>query len=218
MFNLISLITTVGYLGIFAIIFAESGLLVGFFFPGDSLIFTAGFLASQNILSLPILLPLVIVAAILGDGFGYYCGQKFGPKIFIREDSFFFKKSHIAKANLFFTKHGGKAIILARFMPVVRTFVPVVAGVGTMRYKKFAAYNIIGGLLWSCGLILAGYFLGRSVPNIDHYLLPIIFLIIILSLLPSIFHVIRDDESRAQIIIIAKKMGNKVRRRKPSLR
>ncbi len=200
-----SIIKTVGYLGVFAIIFAESGLLVGFFLPGDSLLFTAGFLASQGVLHLWILIPIVFVAAVIGDSTGYSIGKKLGPKIFTRKDSFLFRKSHLHQANEFFQKHGGKTIVLARFVPVVRTFVPVLAGVGLMKYRTFLSYNVIGGALWAIGLTLGGYFLGRIIPNADKYLLPLVAVIIVISILPGVVHVLRSASNRAKIISYIKK-------------
>jgi len=191
-FDLIALIKTAGYVGLFGIIFAESGLLIGFFLPGDSLLFTAGFLASQNILNIWILMGLTFIAAVAGDSVGYWFGNKVGDKIFTKEESLFFKKDNIQKAEEFFKKHGSKTIVLARFVPIVRTFVPILAGVGTMHYRRFLIFNIIGGALWTIGVSLLGYFLGNLIPDIDKYLLPIILLIIILSLLPNIIHLIRS--------------------------
>jgi membrane-associated protein len=186
MFDVVELIKTVGYLGIFGIVFAESGLMVGFFFPGDSLLFTAGVLASAQFLNIWILIPLVFSAAILGDNIGYWIGRKAGEKLFDRENSFFFRRSNAEKAKQFFAEHGSRAVILARFVPVVRTFVPVVAGIGKMDYKKFFLFDLIGGVVWGIGLPLAGFLLGTSVPDIDRYLLPIIAVIIFLSLIPVI--------------------------------
>jgi membrane-associated protein len=199
MFDLIPLIKTAGYLGLFGIIFAESGLFFGFFLPGDSLLFTAGFLASQGFLNVYILAPLLFVAAVAGDSVGYAFGYRVGPKIFKKEDSIFFKKEYLVKAQEFFAKHGGKTIILARFVPIVRTFAPILAGVGKMHYRTFLAYNLIGGLLWAVGLTFLGYFLGRTIPNVDKYLLPIILGIIFVSFLPTIFHLLRDENLRKKL-------------------
>lgn len=186
------LIETLGLIGIFAIIFAESGLFFGFFLPGDSLLFTAGLLVSQDILPL---YPLIIgcaIFAIIGDSVGYAFGKKIGPRIFTKEDSFFWNKNHIEKSHKFFEKYGPKAIILARFMPIVRTFTPILAGVGTMEYKTFLRYNIIGGVCWVIGLVLFGYFFGKLIPNPDKYLLPVIGFIIIVSILPALREVINS--------------------------
>lgn len=194
--NLIWLIKAGGYIGLFAIIFAESGLFLGFFLPGDSLIFTAGFLASQNILNIWILIPILFLGAVLGDNFGYSFGRQVGPKIFKRKDSLFFHRDNLNKANLFYQKHGPKTLILARFMPVIRTFAPILAGVGSMDYRKFFIFNLIGGALWTTSLPLLGYYLGQVVPNIDKYLLPIILGIILLSFLPSVIQLIKSGECK----------------------
>lgn len=198
--DLITLIKTVGYLGIFAIVFLESGLMIGFFFPGDSLLFTAGFLASQGILDIKILVVGCFLAAVLGDSIGYYIGQKFGRKLFKKEDSIWFHKNHLNRAQRFYDKHGGKTIILARFIPVIRAFAPVVAGVGLMRYKRFVAFNLIGGVLWAIAIPTLGFYLGSAIPDVDKYLLPIVGLIIIASVLPAVHHVLTDIEIRASLI------------------
>ncbi len=197
--DLVALIKTAGYLGLFFIVFAESGLLIGFFFPGDSLLFTAGFLASQGFLGIVPLILLMAVAAILGDNVGYAFGRRIGVKIFTREDSVIFHKAHLERARVFYEKYGGKTIVLARFMPVVRTFAPIVAGVGQMNYGQFVFYNFFGGLVWGLGMPLAGYFLGRTIPNVDHYLLPIILLIILISIAPPLWHALKDKEDRKRI-------------------
>ncbi len=197
--DLITLIKTAGYAGLFGIIFAESGLLIGFFLPGDSLLFTAGFLASQGYLDLIPLILITLSGAILGDSFGYTFGRKIGYKIFNKENSLFFHKDNLERADRFYKEHGGKALILARFMPVIRTFAPILAGVGKMRYRTFIFYNVIGGVLWATGLTYLGYYLGNVIPNIDKYLLPIIIVIITLSSLPTIFHILKNKTHRRQI-------------------
>ena len=199
-FDLVSLIKTAGYFGIFGIVFLESGLLIGFFFPGDSLLFTAGFLASQGYLDITILILGCFIFAVLGDSIGYYIGKNLGPKIFNKDNSIFFQKKHLERAQKFYDKHGGKTIILARFMPVVRAFAPVVAGAGKMDYRRFVFFNLIGGVFWAVGITLAGYYLGRLIPDVDKYLLPIIGLIIIASILPGLHHILVDAEIRASII------------------
>jgi membrane-associated protein len=188
------LIQTIGYLGIFLFVFAESGLFFGFFLPGDSLLFTAGLLASQGYFDIATLILLIVLGAIGGDQIGYLFGRKIGPKIFTRDESFFFKKKYIADAETFYQKYGKKTIILARFVPIVRTFVPILAGVGNMHYKTFVIYNILGGILWGLGIPLLGYFLGENIPNIDAYLIPIILLIIFASILPSIFSFVNKNK------------------------
>lgn len=199
MFDLIPLIKATGYIGLFFITFAESGLLIGFFLPGDSLLFTAGFVASQGILDIFILVPLLFLAAVFGDTVGYTFGNRVGPKLFKKEDSLLFNKENLKRAEIFFKKHGAKTIVLARFLPVVRTFAPILAGVGQMPYPVFFFYNVLGGLIWSCGLLSLGYFLGRIVPNADTYILPIIVLIIVVSALPQLIHIIKNKKLRKQL-------------------
>jgi len=199
-FDLSQLIQTVGYLGVFTIVFLESGLMIGFFFPGDSLLFTAGFLASQGYLDIKILIIGCFIAAVAGDSIGYYLGQKFGRKLFSRKDSIWFHQDHLTRAQNFYDKHGGKTIILARFIPVIRAFAPIVAGIGLMRYKRFVVFNLIGGVLWAILIPLAGYYLGSLIPDVDKYLLPIIALIIIASVLPALHQVLMDAEVRAAFI------------------
>lgn len=195
-FSLSELIKVAGLLGLFGIIFAESGLLVGFFLPGDSLLFTAGFLASQGFFNILVLAAICFAGAVLGDSFGYAFGKKIGPRIFTKDESLFFQKKHLERARAFYEKYGGKTIVLARFMPVVRTFAPILAGVGQMRYRTFLFYNIFGGFFWAIGLTFLGYWLGSIIPNVDRYIAPLVFLIIILSVLPPIIHILRDPEKR----------------------
>lgn len=183
-FNIETLIRTVGYFGLFLIIFAESGLLFGIFFPGDSLLFTAGLLASLGVLNIWILIPVVVFAALLGDSVGYWLGSKFGDKVFNKDNSILFDKKYVLRAQDFYTRFGARAVILARFIPIVRTLIPTVAGIGKMEYGKFFKFNIIGGVLWGTALPLLGFYLGKAIPNIDHYLLPITLAIIIVSFVP----------------------------------
>lgn len=191
MFDLLGIIGTAGYIGLFAIVFAESGLFFGFFLPGDSLLFTAGFVASQGSLNIIILLISLVVAAILGDSVGYAFGRRVGPKIFTREESRFFKPAHVVRAHNFFLKYGKKAIFLARFLPIVRTFVPIVAGVAQMPYQEFLAYNIIGGASWVGSMLLIGYFLGSLLPDAEKYLHVIVVAIIVLSFLPMLYEFLK---------------------------
>jgi membrane-associated protein len=186
--DLPALVQWAGYVGLTTIIFVETGLLVGFFLPGDSLLVTAGLLCSQPGFALNIWLlgAILTVAAIVGDTVGYNIGRATGPRIFTREDSLFFNKKHLLRAQAFYERHGGKTIILARFMPIVRTFAPVVAGVGAMRYRSFLAYNVIGGVLWIWSMLLTGYILGRYVPGIAQHIEKVILVVIFLSILPGI--------------------------------
>ena len=178
-----------GYAGLTAIVFCETGLLAGFFLPGDSLLVTAGLVASQGHLDIVKLGLLLTAAAIAGDSVGYAIGFYVGPKIFNKEESFFFRKQHLERTHAFFEKYGGKTIILARFVPIVRTFAPTVAGVGRMSYKKFLSYNVIGGTLWVWGMLAIGYFLGETVPNVEKHLHVILLVVIFVSFLPVIFEI-----------------------------
>lgn len=210
--NLITLVKTAGYAGMFFIIFAESGLFIGFFLPGDSLLFTAGFLASQGYLYIIPLALLTWAGAILGDNVGYAFGNKIGPAIFNKEDSLLFRKDHILKAQNFYNKYGGKTIILARFMPIIRTFAPILAGVGKMKYREFLFYNFIGGSIWGLGMPLLGYFLGSTIPNIDQYLVPVILVIIFGSILPPIGHFLKEKHNRDEVKKLINKLSNLVRK------
>lgn len=190
------LIEAVGLAGIILVIFAESGLFFGFFLPGDSLLFTAGLIASQGTIDIWWLVIGCAVAAIVGDSVGYAFGKRVGPALFSREDSFFFHKKHAERARDFYERHGKKTIILARFVPIVRTFAPIVAGIGGMAYKTFLSFNIIGGLAWTFLLSLSGYFLGRAFPETERYLNLIIVSIIVLSLVPILIEWLRERRKK----------------------
>jgi len=205
----LQLIESGGYLIIAAIIFAECGLMVGFFLPGDSLLFTAGVLASSAAASLTdgrfqlnifVLLPLVFLAAVIGDQVGYLFGSKMGPRLFRREDSRFFHKKHLVRAEHFFEEHGTRTIIIARFIPIVRTFTPIVAGIGSMRYRTYLLFDIAGALLWAVGVTLAGYlvgtFLGNTFP-VDKILLPLIAVIVLVSLLPALREYLKHRKQKS---------------------
>ncbi len=205
--DLTSIIKTIGYIGIFAIIFAESGLLIGFFLPGDSLLFTAGLLAStkipntsQNYLNLWILIGIVFAGAVLGDSVGFTFGFRVGRKLFRRENSRLFKKENLIKAQGFYERHGPKAIVLARFVPIIRTFAPIVAGIGKMNYRTFIVFNVVGGALWAASVPMAGYYLGKLFPklNIDKYLLPIIAVIIVVSAIPAALNFLRSNKKKKE--------------------
>ncbi len=192
-----TLLETFGTIGLLLVVFAESGLLIGFFLPGDSLLFTAGVFAAKGDLTLPIVLVGVFVAAVLGDQVGYAFGHKVGPALFRRPDSRFFKQEHVERAQRYFEEHGPKTIVLARFVPIVRTFAPIVAGVGTMRYRTFLVYNVAGGLLWGVGVTMLGFVLGEAI-DIDRYLLPVIALIVAASFVPVVLEVRRARKKRAR--------------------
>ena len=193
--DLVALIQTVGLIGLFLIVFAETGLFLGFFFPGDSLLFVAGLLAAQGFFSPEALIITIAAAAITGNMVGYWFGEKVGPKLFDREDALLFRKQHVYRAQAFYEEHGAKTIALARFIPIVRTFAPIVAGVAKMRYRTFLAYNIIGGLVWTVGLVLGGYLFGNLISDVDRYLLPVILAIIVVSFLPAVWHVVKERRS-----------------------
>lgn len=200
--DLIEFIKWASIIGVAAVIFAESGLLIGFFLPGDSLLFTTGFLIQTGILTVNIHLAVIIIflAAIAGDSVGYTFGRRLGPRLFKRQDARLFKQEYIQQAQAFYEKHGGKTIILARFIPIVRTFAPIVAGAGKMHYKRFITFNIIGGFLWAAGVTYAGFFLGKVFESlgleIDRVLLPVIAIIIIISVLPPAIHIFKDKKTR----------------------
>jgi len=198
--KLIEAFGTFATIGIILVVFAESGLLFGFFLPGDSLLVTAGVLAARGgepHISLPVILVGIVLAAISGDQVGYAFGRKVGPALFRRPDSRFFKQEHLEKARLFFAGHGPKAIVLARFVPFVRTFTPIVAGVGRMHYPTFMVYNVLGGLLWGVGVTMIGYVLGEAF-DVDKYLLPIIGGVILVSLLPVLREALRARRERSR--------------------
>ncbi|HYF96844.1 MAG TPA: VTT domain-containing protein [Patescibacteria group bacterium] len=181
------------------IVFAESGLLFGFFFPGDTLLFAAGILAAGGEFNIIALILIIMVSAILGGQSGYYIGKRAGPRLFRKKDGIVFRQEYIDKSEKFYEKHGGKTIILARFIPVVRTFAPVVAGIGSMSYARFTAYNVIGGVLWATSVTLLGYYFGQQIPNVDAYILPIIALAMIASIAPTIYHILKDPKSRQKL-------------------
>lgn len=185
------LISTLGLIGVFVVIFAESGTLLGLFFPGDSLLFLAGVFAMQGYFPLWLLVVGAIIAAITGDSVGYWFGTKVGPKIFFKEESVFFKKSYITKTQEFYAKHGKKTIAIARFIPIVRTFAPIMAGVGSMQYSIFLFWNTLGGVLWVLSFTLGGAFLSAIIPNSEQYLGYITFGIVVVSLVPAGYQLIR---------------------------
>jgi len=192
MLDVTHLIESGGLLLIGFIVFAETGLLIGFFLPGDTLLFTAGFFAAQGKLPLLELLLVLLLAAIVGNEVGYEIGARTGKRIFRKKDGKFFREEYIEQAEKFYEKHGGKTIILARFVPIVRTFSSVVAGVGNMPRLRFLIYNIVGALLWVTSVTLLGYWLGSKIPNIDKYLLPAVLLASVFTFGPPLLHVWRD--------------------------
>ena len=193
-----------GLIAIGVTVFAESGLLIGFFLPGDTLLFGAGILASQGTLPLGWLLVITIVAAIVGDNVGYSIGRRTGKRLFHKKESILFRQDHLERAEQFYEKHGGKTIILARFVPVVRTFAPMVAGIGKMPRQRFLAFNVVGGILWGGGVTMLGYFLGQRMPWIEHYITPLILFIVVLSVSLAIFHILKEKDSRELLLAKAK--------------
>ncbi|HEY3081354.1 MAG TPA: VTT domain-containing protein [Chloroflexota bacterium] len=197
--DLQELIRTVGYVGLFAIVFAESCLL--FFLPGDSLLFTAGVLASGVVpdlkLDLTLLIVLLSVAAVTGNSLGYAIGYRIGRRLFSNPNSRLFRPEHLERTHAFYEKHGGKTIILARFVPIVRTFAPVVAGMGSMTYRRFVAFNVVGGVLWVVAMCGGGYLFGTRLPadQVDRYLLPVIAAIVVISLIPAAVHLLQERRS-----------------------
>ena len=181
------------------IVFVETGLFVGFFLPGDSLLVSAGIFAAAGHFDLLPMLTLVSVCAVLGDQVGYWIGRKAGRALYKRPDSLFFKKRHLAKAHDFYEKYGGKTIVLARFVPIVRTFAPPVAGAAEMNYRKFVSFNIFGGILWVWSMVLLGYFLGSAIPNINTHIHLVIAIVVFLSILPAIIEALRARTKKAAV-------------------
>jgi membrane-associated protein len=186
-----------GYAVLFLVVFAETGLLVGFCFPGDSLLFTVGVVAGAGRLDIAVICVLLVVASILGDQSGYFLGYRTGPKIFNRPDSLLFKQEYVRQTQAFYEKHGGQTLIYAKFVPIVRTFAPFMAGVGRMRYSRFISFNVFGGLGWVLSMTLLGYFLG-GVPIVRRHFEKVIILIIVLSLLPAIIHALKARKQQRE--------------------
>ena len=192
LYNVPELIRMGGLIGLVAVVFAETGLMVGFFLPGDSLLVTAGLFAAKGDLNIVWLNLALMAAAIAGDATGYWIGRRAGHALYSRPNSFFFRKQHLVKTHEFYEKHGGKTIVIARFVPIIRTFAPVVAGAAEMTYRQFALYNIAGGIGWVASMTLIGYFLGRAIPDIDKHIHIVVAVVIFLSLLPGIISIFRE--------------------------
>ncbi len=191
-----SLVRIGGIVGLTLIVFVETGLLVGFFLPGDSLLVTAGLFAARGDIAVLPLTMALCVAAISGDTVGYNIGARTGPKLFTRADSLLFNKKHLITTKEFYDRHGPFTIVLARFVPIIRTFAPVVAGIGAMEYRRFISYNVIGGIGWVVSMLFGGYFLGQMIPNIHRHIDKVIVVVIFLSLLPAIIKVAREKLKR----------------------
>ena len=185
-FDLPQFINSAGYIGIALLVFSESGVVIGFFFPGDTLLFTAGILAGQGAFSVTMLATLVAISAYCGSAFGYWSGKKLGPMLFTRDDTFWLNKKRLLSAQTFFEKYGKASILLARFVPIARTFVPIVAGAAHMNGSTFAFYNALGAVLWGGGITLLGYFIGHAIPQLGEMLLPISSVVIVLVMLLSL--------------------------------
>jgi membrane-associated protein len=202
--DLENLIETIGYPGLFIIIFAETGLLIGFFLPGDTLLITTGLLCQRGVFErwdingVFLVIPLLIIAAILGDATGYQIGKRAGPRLYQRKDSRLFRRDHLEKATEFYQRHGGKTIILARFLAFIRTFAPTVAGAAGMPYEKFAFYNVVGGVTWVTSMTLIGYYVGKAVPNIDAIFLVLVVVMVALSVAPAAIGYLRTRRSAAK--------------------
>jgi membrane-associated protein len=200
--DLIEFIKAVSIIGVLLVIFAETGLMIGFFLPGDSLLFTTGFLIYSGVLDVNInfVVPFIFLAAVIGNSTGYIFGRRIGPRIFNRPNARIFKQEYVRKAQDFYDRNGGKTVILAQFIPIIRTFAPLVAGVGKMDYRKFITFNIIGATLWTGGVTYAGFYLGKVFEDmgldIDQVLLPIVALVILLSVLPPVMHVLKNKKNR----------------------
>jgi membrane-associated protein len=191
-------IAAAGYVVILFVVFAETGLAAGFFLPGDSLLFVAGLFAADGKFNLFALLIGVFLAAVIGDAVGYFTGAKMGPRLFKRQKSLLFRPSHLQKAQAFYEKYGGKTIIIARFVPIVRTFAPIVAGAAQMPYRQFVIYNVIGGFLWVFTMILGGFFLGRAFPALREHIEIVVIVIVALSLMPPVFEYLKSRREKAR--------------------
>jgi membrane-associated protein len=191
-YSLDDLIRWGGYLILVAIVFTETGLLIGLFLPGDSLLITAGLLAAGGLLNMWWLNLLLCAAAIIGDSVGYAIGARIGPRIFTREKSLLFNPAHVERTRRFYERYGAKTIVIARFVPIVRTFAPVLAGVGTMRYGRFLAYNVAGGIGWVVSMTGAGYLLGNAIPGIERRIHIVVIVVIVLSVIPIVVELVRE--------------------------
>jgi membrane-associated protein len=186
-----------GYVVLAAIVFTETGLLIGFFLPGDSLLITAGLVAATGQLNIWWLNGILIVAAVVGDSAGYAIGRRAGPRLFTRPKSLLFNPAHIERTRAFYARYGARTIVIARFVPIVRTFAPVVAGVGEMEYRKFVFYNVAGGVGWVTSMTWAGYLLGQAVPNINDHIHWVVGIVIVLSLVPIVIELVRERRRRS---------------------
>jgi len=203
-FNTTQFLQTAGYIGLFLMIYAETGLLVGLVLPGENLLFTVGLLSSLGYFNIWIVIPVTFAAAVLADSTGYALGKKYGRSVFTKRHSLFFNQAYIEKSEQFFQKHGGKAVILGRFLPFIRTLTPIFAGIGQLRYKTFLIYNIIGAFVWTVVVALSAYFLGKAIPDANHYVIWLAIAVVIIFMLPGIIGAIANKQSRNKIKIFFK--------------
>lgn len=206
MLDVNTIVQSGGILLVAFIVFAESGLLIGFWLPGDTLLLGAGILASQGEISIGWLVFTVVLAAIIGDNVGYSIGHRTGHRIFKKDDGILFQKEHVERAEKFYEKHGGKTIILARFIPVVRTFAPLVAGVGKMSRQRFMMFNVVGAVLWGAGITLLGYWFGTKIPGLEKYVHDVLLIIIFVSIASSLIHILREEKIRKRLFAKIKKI------------
>ncbi|HSX29343.1 MAG TPA: VTT domain-containing protein [Candidatus Saccharimonadales bacterium] len=196
-----TLIQSGGLIALGLIIFAESGLMVGFFLPGDTLLISAGILAAQGQLNIELTIAVIAIAAIMGDNTGYQLGRVAGPRLFRKKDGIIFRQDHIEKAEQFYEKHGSKTMLFAHFIPVVRSFAPVVAGVGKMPYAKFFIFDAVGIIVWAALVTLLGYWVGSKIPNLDHYIMPVLLGVVVLTFAPTLWHIFGDPATRQRLTV-----------------
>jgi len=208
-FNTTEFLQTAGYIGLFLMIYAETGLLVGLILPGENLLFTVGLLSSLGYFNIWIIIPVTFAAAVLADSTGYALGKKYGRSIFTKRHSLFFNQAYIEKSERFFQKHGGKAVVLGRFLPFIRTLTPIFAGIGQLRYKTFLAYNIIGAFLWTVIVALSAYYLGQAIPNANRYVIWLAIAVVVIFMLPGFIAAVVNKESRNKIKTFLKKYPHK---------
>jgi membrane-associated protein len=191
MLDVTNIIQAGGLLLIAAMIFAESGMFLGFFFPGDTLLLSAGIFIAAGKFSFITVIPVIALAAILGDNVGYHIGKRYGRRLFRKSDGVLFRQEYVQRAEVFYEKHGSKTVLLAHFVPVVRTFAPAVAGVARMNYKEYVAFDAIGDTTWTIILTFVGYWFGKRIPNLDHYVLLAVLVVIVISLGPTVYHIFK---------------------------
>ncbi|PID99662.1 hypothetical protein CSA80_00125 [Candidatus Saccharibacteria bacterium] len=214
--DFVEIVRTGGLLVLFLIIFAESGMMVGFFFPGDTLLFSAGILAASGVLPVWPTIAVIAVAAIIGDNTGYHIGKHLGPKLFKKEDGLIFRKDLIMKAEKFYEKYGTKTMLVAHFVPIVRSFAPVTAGAGKMDYRQFVLYDAIGDITWATSITLLGYYIGSRIPGVEHYIEPVLIGIILVTFVPTLYHAFKDPKIRARLLRKNKNNNHEQKDRKNS--